>query len=301
MLWSTVSRFVERRQPYALVDFPNHSNVGDSAIWLGEVKLLRSLAGRPASYVCDYSNFDAAKLCETSGPIFIHGGGNLGDLWPEHQAFRERIVSEFRDRQIIQLPQTIHFTDPKVADNFARAVSQHPNFRLMVRDEPSRAFARSNFECEVILAPDSAIFLNLSRIGSPTHDTVLLLRTDKEKGTIPAGLAGHITDWLVDAADLEAQAEKHIRRVCHLSLRRRRSMVPDDYVRARFDGLARARVNRGMALLSSGRTVITDRLHGHILCALAGIPHRIIDNNYGKVIAYYRQWMKDIPGGSIIA
>ena len=23
-------------EPYALVDFPNHANVGDSAIWLGE-------------------------------------------------------------------------------------------------------------------------------------------------------------------------------------------------------------------------------------------------------------------------
>jgi pyruvyl transferase EpsO len=29
--------------------------------------------------------------------------------------------------------------------------------------------------------------------------------------------------------------------------------------------------------------VITDRLHGHILCTLLGIPHVVLDNSYGKI------------------
>ncbi|RZM06107.1 MAG: exopolysaccharide biosynthesis protein, partial [Sphingomonas sp.] len=31
---------------YALVDFPDHANVGDSAIWLGELAMLRQVTGR---------------------------------------------------------------------------------------------------------------------------------------------------------------------------------------------------------------------------------------------------------------
>ena len=34
-------RHVTPGEPYALVDFPDHPNVGDSAIWLGEIALLR--------------------------------------------------------------------------------------------------------------------------------------------------------------------------------------------------------------------------------------------------------------------
>ena len=34
-------RHVGPNQAYALVDFPNHANVGDSAIWLGETPKCR--------------------------------------------------------------------------------------------------------------------------------------------------------------------------------------------------------------------------------------------------------------------
>ena len=76
--------------PYALVDFPDHPNVGDSAIWLGEIAMLRAVGAGDPAYVCRWDDFDEAAFrdaCPT-GPIFIHGGGNLGDIWPHHQHFR---------------------------------------------------------------------------------------------------------------------------------------------------------------------------------------------------------------------
>jgi pyruvyl transferase EpsO len=36
--------------------------------------------------------------------------------------------------------------------------------------------------------------------------------------------------------------------------------------------------------------VITDRLHGHILCTLLGIPHCVIDNSYGKIGGFADAW-----------
>ena len=38
-------------EPYALVDFPNHANVGDSAIWAGEMAYFRRHAPRPPDQV----------------------------------------------------------------------------------------------------------------------------------------------------------------------------------------------------------------------------------------------------------
>ena len=31
---------------------------------------------------------------------------------------------------------------------------------------------------------------------------------------------------------------------------------------------------------------MTDRLHGHIIADLLGIPHVVLDNEYGKIAAY---------------
>ena len=42
--------------------------------------------------------------------------------------------------------------------------------------------------------------------------------------------------------------------------------------------------------------MITDRLHGHILCVLLGIPHVILDNRYGKLSTYHRTWTAEVDG-----
>jgi exopolysaccharide biosynthesis predicted pyruvyltransferase EpsI len=45
-------------------------------------------------------------------------------------------------------------------------------------------------------------------------------------------------------------------------------------------------------MLSEGRVVVTDRLHGHILCLLLGIPHIVLDNSYGKLRSFDETWTR---------
>jgi exopolysaccharide biosynthesis predicted pyruvyltransferase EpsI len=59
-----------------------------------------------------------------------------------------------------------------------------------------------------------------------------------------------------------------------------------------YRNLATTRLDRGLHLLSSARTVISDRLHAHILCMLLGRPHFALDNNYGKVSGFIEAWTK---------
>ena len=46
----------------------------------------------------------------------------------------------------------------------------------------------------------------------------------------------------------------------------------------------------GMMFLQRGRVVITDRLHGHILSVLCGIPHVVLDPVNKKITSYMQSW-----------
>jgi pyruvyl transferase EpsO len=39
--------------------------------------------------------------------------------------------------------------------------------------------------------------------------------------------------------------------------------------------------------------VVSDRLHGHILCLLLGIPHVALDNRHGKLRAFRDAWTRE--------
>jgi len=64
---------------------------------------------------------------------------------------------------------------------------------------------------------------------------------------------------------------------------------------ATYQPLARQRLDYGCRVLNSARTVITDRLHGHILCMLLGIPHLLLDNSNGKIKNFHETWTAESP------
>lgn len=66
-------------------------------------------------------------------------------------------------------------------------------------------------------------------------------------------------------------------------------LVPKMVTRS-LDHLAEANKRRGVAMLGEGTRVLTDRLHGHILCELMSIPHIVVDNGIGKLRAFYESW-----------
>ena len=271
-------RHVAPGDAYALVDFPDHANVGDSAIWLGEVTLLRALTGRDPDYVSTWHDFDEAAFRQAcpGGTLFLHGGGNLGDIWPHHQRFRETVLATIDDRPVVQLPQSIHFRSSAEADRFAMLASAHPDFTLYVRDARSLQFAQQRFACETQLAPDSAYALGPQPRGTADCEVLMLLRTDDESVgyALPAPERATIVDWLDDGPD-----------------------VPSGSDPAARHAQAANRVARGLRLLSRGRVLVTDRLHGHILADLLGVPHVALDNDYGKLAAYLDAW----PPATVIA
>lgn len=280
--------------PYALLDFPYHQNVGDSAIYLGEIEILKKVVGIKPRFVCDYYNYRESDLRKNhpEGPIFIHGGGNFGDIWPEHHGFRERIIKTFPDRQIIQLPQTVSFGDPENAERCAKLIAAHGRFTLLVRDKVSESYAQKHLRCEVRLLPDMAFGIGALRLrGAVTSDGFMLLRSDKERsGFDPAVLAAEpntrSADWLDEPTGFPD--------ICRMKTRfnswGRQGQTMETGRFNLYMHLAQGRLERGLKMLSSGRVLITDRLHAHILATLLDKPHVVLDNNYGKIFSYIAAW-----------
>lgn len=280
---------------YALVDFPDHSNVGDSAIWVGEIDLLKEITGNHPSYISKIENFrlDILSNALPEGPILIHGGGNFGDIWRKHQDFREYLMIACKGRKVIQLPQSIKFDNPESIANCADLIKQHGDFHLLVRDKPSLDFAVKNFSCHVELSPDSAFGIGeLTKPSKPEADLFMLLRNDSERAeydrTPLFALNALGADWLDDPSFFH-QRSKVIATLSALKQGRKPNRL--DY----YQALAQGRLMRGVKMLSRGKRVVTDRLHAHIISTLLDIPHVALDNNYGKVSGYINAWTNIYP------
>ena len=277
----------------ALLDFPAHSNVGDSAIWLGELACLRALGIPRPRHACDLRSYDREEVARRigSGTILLHGGANFGDLWPEYQQFRERVISDFPDNPIVQLPQTIHFRERSALERARRIVNAHPALTLVVRDRRSLEIARNSFRAPSFLCPDLAFCLGpIPRPVPAIRPLLWLARTDHEAlADRPPEQARSIsTDWIDEPASMLVALHRQLGRITRRwpaatpLLRGPRALL--------YGPLAARRLERGCRLLSSARVAITDRLHGHILCVLLGIPHVVLDNNYGKVKGFHETW-----------
>ncbi len=281
---------------YALVDFPDHSNVGDSAIYVGERTLLQELCGGPPHYVSAIKSHNSLDMQTGKNKplIFLHGGGNFGDVWPKHQEFRESIIRAHPDCKIVQLPQSIHFHDVAGRDACARVIDAHPDFTLLVRDKESFALATTHFDCNVQMCPDSALYIGpLERTAPVTEDLLSIIRTDSESRFVKDEYRelqhlGPIEDWIIDTPKMKSKIDRRIQK---LSIK---SRTASRLLRAHrigiYDKWAEERVARGIRQLSRAKFILTDRLHVHILSTLLGIPHVVLDNNYGKISRYMNAW-----------
>ncbi len=289
-----LSPLLEGYRSYALLDFPDHMNIGDSAIYAGELAILDRQFGVPAALVTTYHHpVEPVAAFSTDTVILLHGGGNFGDIWGPHQLYREAVLDACRDHKVIQLPQSIHFSDETARGRTARAIAAHPDFTLLVRDKPSFALAQNFFDCQTLMCPDMAF--GLTPVTPPKvpirHEILCLMREDHERvaDVDPDGFVslGHVADWPVDMDSLSSLSRVVLRFGEHLPIARMRRR--EQFYRIR----ARAQTRRGFRMIAAAERVVTDRLHGHIMSCLLNKPHVVLDNSYGKVSNFIEAWPSD--------
>ena len=208
-----------RSERICIIDPPGYANVGDSAIFLGELAFLRRNFPDAKIDFFDTVNYTPAcdRFIEDSSIILLQGGGNFGEIWPRHHAIRMEILKRFPGKPIVQFPQSLSFTTEAGIDATARAIERQGNFTLLVRDRNSQAFAEKHFPCTTVLCPDMAFALGDIAREPASLDFLCLLRQDKEVVTdhskllqVLAELGGSldVADW-IEAPDFAAGAARH--------------------------------------------------------------------------------------------
>ncbi len=290
-------RLLSRASQVALLDFPAYANVGDSAIWLGQMSFLGRCARRPR-YMSDIATHSTRGMQRRigDGTILLSGGGNFGDLWSKHQEFREHIVSSFPRNPIIQLPQSMHFKNPANLRKASGIFRRHKNVTILVRDEQSRELALRHLAEDVRMCPDMAFAIDDDLVREEPIEPILWLgRQDIEASgrAHPCPQDVHVADWPSTNESGWFRLGEYVR--TQRALRPRLEPFSRAPLGFLYERIARARFRSGCSLLSQGRVVITDRLHGHILCLLLGIEHVLLDNSYGKLSRFYKCWTQGSP------
>lgn len=168
---------------YVLLDVPYYNNIGDVLIWQGTHDLLKQSKHKclmsASKDTWNYGKLDSDII------ILLQGGGNFGDLWIQHQDFRNKIIEKYPNNKIIILPQTIFYNDKNRMLADACLMACHRNLHICARDMRSYELLKQYFsKNQLYLLPDMAFcisskLLDKYRVGSQ-NKTLLLMRADKE-------------------------------------------------------------------------------------------------------------------------
>ena len=200
-----IAHLVPAGRQIAYLDYALTNNVGDQLIVLGTLQFFRKY-GIQRRFSRNVSNSEpVGKLpLQEDDIVVLHGGGNMGDIYPHFQRYREEIIGHYRDHKIIVMPQTVHFKEPDALPRAAEKMNRHPDLTLFVRDQPSLALTKPFFGERVHLMPDMAhqlwpvLHLAAGDERTPARGPLMLMRTDVEQGDLPgpiAALSDQFTDW----------------------------------------------------------------------------------------------------------
>ncbi|MCX2960469.1 polysaccharide pyruvyl transferase family protein [Rodentibacter caecimuris] len=283
-------------------DYPLHLNVGDLLIYHGTEQFFKDHHIRVRLKRCEF-DMDINEIKQKITPnttILLHGGGNFGDLYPQHQKIRETMIQHFPNNRIIVLPQTLYFKDQKNLEKSAALFNQHADCYLLARDERT-AESFKQFSSNVSLSPDMAhqLYGTLPTKQGYTGKQLYFLRKDIEASdieknilaTLPAN--SNVKDWDDILSRLDSIVLALGWRISKFANQQNWAWLKNRFHQFWFAYTKRI-VNRVAKVFLQNDQVTTTRLHGHIFSCLLEIPNRVCDNAYGKNSGYANLWTKNI-------
>ncbi len=284
-----------------LLDLPNHANSGDQLIYQGELELLAALNKYPR-YESSRYFFNANKI-KADDCILMHGGGNMGDLYPKHEEFRRMIAEEFRNNKIVMLPQTVHFQDARQLEISANIYAKHDNLTLCARDFRSLDIFMKHFSKNKILClPDAAFGIRKLRCNNPPTKKVLLLqRADKESSIDNIHLQEllrhvDVSDWPSFENHWKTSVAHNVALIINIAILHVLKLFGLHW-KEKHDVFGLVKLHNRQALIDEAvnflckyDTTFTTRLHGHILAEILHKKNVVVDNNYGKNREFFEAW-----------
>jgi exopolysaccharide biosynthesis predicted pyruvyltransferase EpsI len=271
-----------------ITDLPDHPNVGDSAIFLGELAWARARGIRvAAAYSKDtFTSRGARRHAAHGATVVIHGGGNLGGLYRHHHQARLAVLETLRHAVLVQAPQSYAHVSNGIDEQLDRALTSGARRTVMLRDQASYLAWRDRAPAvRKMMVPDAVHCLGPLALQPATQRVVVLARTDTE--AIKRTAVG--VDWLCLTPDpLKHRIRRHAAATSEGLARVLNPSVSE------WQNLAHARFLPGLALLAAGDTIVTDRLHAMLLGVHLGRKLIVVDTSNRKLRAYYETWLIDL-------
>ena len=272
-----------RRTRYAtekkilLLGTPGHSNIGDAAIAAGEYEFVKRYFPEYTLIEIDAYRIDAKyvflqSIVGADDLFFLHGGGNLGDLYPAEELIRRRVIADFPNNRIVVLPQTIYFGDSeqsKIELAVSREIyNRHKDLILFTRGKSSLAFAREHFQnVKSFDALDMAMLLrrefNLEREG-----ILACIRDANDESGID-------DDMREDIRRIVERFDAHFEKANNL------------YRENISSGMRNAAINEELKKFARHKIAVTDRLHGMLFSVMTQTPCVVISAKTQKIGEFY--------------
>lgn len=276
-LFSIIKDTKKSKNNIFLLDTPSHPNLGDQAILLSEINLLKSVYNNKKIYIINHSQIKylrvLLKMCIFKNDIlFIHGGGFIGSLWPEEHNIFLFIINLFKNNKIIIFPQTVYFyeDDIDLRNRFYQLIRKVKNNTFMVRDYNSFKILTNRIPKESLrYTPDivltNTLFPEKDLPVSRDKRVLLLFRKDLEK--------------VSDNSKVEILLNK-----LHINFDYSDTVLQDElFTEEKSHNYVAAKLKE----MSKYSLVITDRLHGMIFSTITSTPCIAFDNVSHKVSQTY--------------
>ncbi|MBQ9135765.1 MAG: polysaccharide pyruvyl transferase family protein [Lachnospiraceae bacterium] len=258
---------------------PNHGNLGDYAIFAAEKKLFQKMLPDSNVFGVNMTDFQheiesLKNLLKSEDLLVLTGGGNLGNQYMDDEKIRRTVIQKFKNNRIVIFPQTMYFTEDIEGANELKKTSEiynsHKDLWIVARDEHSYQEMKKVFTGEVRILPD--VVLTWGKLErADKKGALLILRKDLE-GVLDAEAKQWIKENLqatyetVEETDTEIDVPKRLEQL-------------------------EIELQRKMEQINRAELVVTDRLHGMILAAIAQTPC-IVLNNYNHKLKETYKWIE---------
>lgn len=271
----------------------DYGNIGDIAISAAQKQYLENvLTGfKVISVPISQTRFvlsSIKKQIKADDIVTIIGGGNMGDTYPDIEALRQLVIKSFPANKIVCFPQTLDWNSSTKSNRALKTIiksyAKHPDIHIFARESITKGKLNEIFNqydnVNVGLVPDivmSATAASLGTIDSSQGLKILrCLRDDKEVALSPAQYS--IVDKAL--ADTGYQIEK-------TDTHAGGSQLDETHcAKLLADKLSQFRASK---------LVVTDRLHGMILCLLSGTPCLVLPNSNHKIRQTQSDWLYSNP------
>ncbi len=259
---------------------PVHGNIGDLAIAMATKKMLAEMGLKYIEATSD--DLMMLKRLHSLGVlnnrrILVHGGGYFGTLWPELDELFRTIVKKVPESKVLCLPNTIYYDNTpegqKLLRESAEVYNNHKCLKICAREKISYDLVCGYYN-NVVLMPDMVLSLDESKEANPRNGCVICFRNDVEK-------------------ELKRQeVEKYIEEANSLFNGRVRTTDISKLTYIPIDKQDSA-IKEQLEEFKAAELVITDRLHGMILCAISGTPCIVLKSKSHKIKGSY-EWIKHL-------